>query len=261
MAIEEILRPVQPQPKVMPKSSLLGKPTLNARESKNNMKPGQTLSEIKAARASNLGSQLNQGANLSKSSVVTATLDSKLKTRNTRNERLQGTKPVIATKESTKNPFSNAQAKNSGQAADLKSEGTVNSSSDQSQLENSNLQSLEDSNIMNSEVFSESQSLTESVLLESVDESRLETPKKLLKSDKPATQAAEGNQKGDANEEKDSTKGLQMFKEIENQFKQALKLVEELEKAAGGNPCSKLTFKKELTKLLTACKSKAKRVP
>lgn len=55
MAIEEILRPVQPQPKVLPKSNLLGKPALNVRESKNSMKSGQTLSEIKAARASNLG--------------------------------------------------------------------------------------------------------------------------------------------------------------------------------------------------------------
>jgi hypothetical protein len=42
-----------------------------------------------------------------------------------------------------------------------------------------------------------------------------------------------------------------MFKEIEAQFKVALKLVDELEKAAGGNPCSKMGFKKELTKLLT----------
>ena len=51
-----------------------------------------------------------------------------------------------------------------------------------------------------------------------------------------------------------------MFKKIEAQFKDALKLVEELEKAAGGNPCSKMSFKKELTKILTACKSKARRV-
>lgn len=197
---------------------------------------------------------------MSKSSVVTPNLDSKLKTRNTRNERLQGTKPVVATKDNLKPSISNAHAKNKSVAAEFKSEGTVNSS-DQSQTDNSNLQSLEDSTILNSDVFSETQSLTESVLLESVDESRLETPKKLLKSDRPATQTSEALQKGDATEEKDSTKGLQMFKEIENQFKQALKLVEELEKAAGGNPCSKLTFKKELTKLLTACKSKAKRVP
>jgi hypothetical protein len=68
------------------------------------------------------------------------------------------------------------------------------------------------------------------------------------------------SKKSDNVEVSDSSKGMLMFKEIESSFKQALKLVEELEKAAGGNPCSKMAFKKELTSLLTACKAKARRV-
>lgn len=50
-----------------------------------------------------------------------------------------------------------------------------------------------------------------------------------------------------------------LYKEIQDQFMSALKKVEELEKLSGGNPISKIAFKKELTKFLGACRSKAKK--
>jgi len=96
----------------------------------------------------------------------------------------------------------------------MKPEESV-SSSDQSMIESSNVQHLEDSNLANSEIFSDRQSLSESVIIESLDESQIETPLKILKSEKPVKQTTESNVKTEAIEEKDSSKGMLMFKEIE----------------------------------------------
>lgn len=82
-------------------------------------------------------------------------------------------------------------------------------------IESSNVQHLEDSNLAYSEVFSDRQSLSESVIIESFDESQIETPLKILKSEKPVKQTTESNVKTEAIEEKDSSKGMLMFKEIE----------------------------------------------
>lgn len=59
--------------------------------------------------------------------------------------------------------------------------------------------------------------------------------------------------------EDQKTDAQAIYKEIQDQFMSALKKVEELEKMAGGNPISKISFKKELTKFLGACRMKAKK--
>jgi hypothetical protein len=53
-----------------------------------------------------------------------------------------------------------------------------------------------------------------------------------------------------------------VYKEIEEGFKLALSLVKDLDGLLPDEPkiSSKINFKKELTKLLTACKAKAKLV-
>ena len=68
------------------------------------------------------------------------------------------------------------------------------------------------------------------------------------------------NSRGKKPESKELTEGQIMYQAIEKQFKDALKTVEELEQLAGGNPISKLSFKRELMKFLSACKAKARKV-
>lgn len=252
MAIEEKLRP-----KDKPKqgSARGGRNTLkNARHAKRQSKANSTLSDLKSARQA---AKNKTNAASKKSTGMNSRATGKT-TRTTRNERLDPNKKNVSsrTKRSTLHPKKKSNNSSSKNLETPKSEKNLPISSTVPQTprsQRSKRSSISSTNTQSTQKTEKS--------------SKKQTPKTKKSVVKPKPTPKKRTRKATAtgaNSEKDSekelTKGQQMFKEIEVMFKDALKKVEELEKAAGGNPCSKMSFKKELTKMLTACRGKARRV-